>query len=663
MYPKTIEFENWLPFKGKQSINLDPTVYAVLAQVHGREGRSNWSGKTSFLEAFSFALYGTHRHRTEDEWIHEGQKQGGVKITFNTGVTVHRFRIRGGATRLEVSDGVRDLGGDEAQMAIHYMVGMSKAEFLNTCFFKQKDIARIVYARPAERAKEFNAWFRLQSLKLAETRTLQSLNQVMTRIAEIDQMLSDYETRMTRAINEERHKKLHSAHIATGLERIKLGRVAKETRKQNVKLAYDALVARVAGEHDHAVAYQQHQKNVESLRNSMKALRELGPITDPSEARDKQHQCDLIVQRTRATYEAAQNELRSAQALVRGDFDGVCPINAMLCPVKGQIINAENFNRIKLTKAKEAVEFSKKVLDSEMSNSRVARLALDKLRVAETRRREMEEKVAHLRPSVKWLNEHEQPQDISDLRNQKEAAYSVLTDSVQEYNEFVQAVDDWTKALEHVTQLESELVTLHHDKRLYQAAAFVLGKQGAQRVIAERVLGTIVDNGNRKLARCEIDLSFNIVWAREGDGLADQCIKCGAPFPTSRRVKQCQRCNENRGAKLIEKSDIEFSARSGAAEDIIGGAIRLEAGSWFRLDRNSQWGVLFIDEPFGSLDEANREAFSRLILDSCSHEQGNEQAFVVAHHPDVTSILPASIIITRHHNHSTIQVTGTSNEG
>jgi DNA repair exonuclease SbcCD ATPase subunit len=663
MYPKTIELENWLPFKGTQTVELGPTVYAVLAQVQGREGRSNWSGKTAFLEAFAFALYGIHRKRTEDEWIHEGQKQGGVKITFNTGVTVRRFRIRGGATRLEVSDGVRDLGGEEAQTAIHYLVGMTKPEFLNTCYFKQKDIARIVYARPAERAREFNSWFRLGSLKIAETRTLQALNQVMIRIGEIDQMLGDYDAGMRSVLGEERtNGQSVSSYLEIGVERLKVGREARDHKRQAEKRAYDQIVAKVASAKDYAVEYRLHQRNVESLRDRMRFLKGQEP-QDSTQATDKRHRCELVTQSARATWDALQGALEAAQALMRGDFDGVCPVNAMACPVKDQIVSAENLNRAKLNRVKAEVAIAKSELEFARKEQQEAQIEEMKVKSIITRFNHAQEEVQHLRPSVMWLNTHEAPREFDDLRHEKEAAYVSFTDSVQEYKNFALAVDEWASRIDHARQLETELVTFHHDKRLYQIASFVLGKQGAQRVIAERVLGAIVDNGNRKLARCEIDLSFDIVWAREGDGLADQCSACGAPFPASRRIRSCGRCKEPRGAKLIEKSDIEFSARSGAAEDIIGGAIRLEAGSWFRMDRGSQWGVLFIDEPFGALDEVNREAFSRLILDSCSAEQGNEQAFVVAHHPDVTSILPASIIVTRHANHSTIQVTGTNNAG
>jgi len=58
-----------------------------------------------------------------------------------------------------------------------------------------------------------------------------------------------------------------------------------------------------------------------------------------------------------------------------------------------------------------------------------------------------------------------------------------------------------------------------------------------------------------------------------------------------------------------------------------------------------QWGTAFIDEPFGALDEANRKAFAAHLTAMLRGRFGFEQAFVVAHSPDVLDAMPGRVTV------------------
>ena len=84
---------------------------------------------------------------------------------------------------------------------------------------------------------------------------------------------------------------------------------------------------------------------------------------------------------------------------------------------------------------------------------------------------------------------------------------------------------------------------------------------------------------------------------------------------------------------------------SGAAEDITGLAFQLSAAAWLRVRRGSEWESVFIDEPFGSLDPANREALSMHLHQLLRSRYAFKQAFLVSHDIGVMASMPHRILI------------------
>jgi DNA repair exonuclease SbcCD ATPase subunit len=660
MYLTTIEVENWLPFKGVQRIDLEATCYAVVAEVDGEEGRSNWSGKTSFLEAIPFALFGLHRKRTEDEWIFDKATSGGVHLHFSNGVVVSRTRKRGNATELVVDDNDTIHTGVEAQGFIERMLAMSRDDFLNTSYFRQKDIARIVYAKPAERAKEFASWFRLGMLRKAEATTLARLNALRGEVDKLNEHLAGLTLGMAQALGEDKPDlagKTVSEYLALGWTRLQSKRDRAKEYADQKRVAHNATLEAYSGVKAEAEAWQGHFANVERYRAIVAERKGLG-VADAAGAATTATRIAAEAAKAQEAKATAENEVRRAHDLLVGEFDGVCPVNRMQCPASEQILAAEKLNRKRYDNA---VEASRKAgEESRHLNGKLveANAEARRQRNIEKRRAELDTIAAECKPSLIYINTHPEAPSIDHLKREKEAAYEVFADADRNHRNLAELVEDWKPGTAEAAKAEQRLLEIEQEMSVLQAAAVVLGRQGAQRVIAERVLQGIVLSGNAKLHDCMIDLEFNITWAREGKGLSDVCTSCGFPLPASQRVKRCPRCDAERGNKTIDKSDILFSDRSGAAEDIIGGVIRLEAGSWFKRDRGSQWGVLLIDEPFGALDEANRDAFTRLLLSACTLDQGNPQAFVVAHHNDVMSTMPAMIRVQRHEGYSTVTAIG-----
>ncbi len=152
-----LRLTNWLRFEGEHEIELEQKVYAICAEHEDDPERSNWCGKTSLLEAIRFALYGTHRHSREDDWITNGEKFGKVTIELSNGIIVERSRKRGKSTQVIV---IVDSGQPKPQVLVQkeaqqyindLLVGMTEDDSVATWYFGQRELPRVILQTPAER--------------------------------------------------------------------------------------------------------------------------------------------------------------------------------------------------------------------------------------------------------------------------------------------------------------------------------------------------------------------------------------------------------------------------------------------------------------------------------------------------------------------------------
>ena len=204
-------------------------------------------------------------------------------------------------------------------------------------------------------------------------------------------------------------------------------------------------------------------------------------------------------------------------------------------------------------------------------------------------------------------------------------------------------------------QAEKHLETLRAEIETHRQAIAIFGRNGAQKRIAEPALAEMEGEQNDHLAEAGIDLRVRVSWAREGKGLADHCEECGAAFPASAKVKVCARCGAPRGAKQIDRLELEPSDRSGASEDLAGLSFQLAAAAWLRQARSFAWSVAIVDEPFAACDAGNRRAMA-VHLQRMLAAFRFSQSFVIAHDPSTTEALPGRIVITREGARSFVKV-------
>ena len=143
MIPIRLELLNFLCYRRPQPLDLDGISIACLAGNNG-------AGKSSLLDAMTWALWGRARARRDDELIHLGQEEMQVEFTFDlegNRYRVLRQRLAGKRGRsvleLQISDGdgiFRSISENtirETQNKITRILRLDYDTFVNSAFLLQ----------------------------------------------------------------------------------------------------------------------------------------------------------------------------------------------------------------------------------------------------------------------------------------------------------------------------------------------------------------------------------------------------------------------------------------------------------------------------------------------------------------------------------------------
>lgn len=633
MHIRQLSLTNWGPYYDEHTIDLRDTVYAVQAEHEEDPDRSNWLGKSWFLGAIRFLLTGVKPEScaTEDDWISRGEKLGGVVGEFSDGTTIRRTRTLGKSTQLEVT--IRGQGTSkqkQAQLEIYRLIGMDHDDLMATSFVEQRQIARLVLADPAELTKIVNGWLELEPLQKAEEWLKQELVKLLARDKELSLRVTAFD--------------VASAEVAL---------VRTETAEEKVKALKRERSKLTEGPdlsdwHRHAERAQSFQE-IKAAGIALKRQVDLIKVVDLPALEKRRDEAA-------AARGAARDREYQLRELVGDQWDGMCPKTCEACPAQAQVKAIGASMQIELNEAEV-------LLDQTDERFQSLDEALTKARQAEADRRQKTSLLEHYRgqglallDSVDEIEQRGAPPDDTEVREKLAILDGDLAVAERELVTALVELERIEQAQQASTMATKARKALERPIRLHQEAIAVVGRKGAQKEVAERVLGEVQTRANRLLLNAGIDLQVQVNWSREGDGLASHCDMCGASYPKNLSQKVCAICEAPRGPKVIEKLSLVPSDRSGAADDIAGLAFQLAASSWLRAKRSAAWAVACIDEPFGQLDQANSRALSTHMHAMIRSNYAFEQGFLVAHDAAVMSALPSRVQIVGSVRGSTLRV-------
>jgi DNA repair exonuclease SbcCD ATPase subunit len=563
--------------------------------------------------------------------IHNGETEASVHIELDTGALITRKRKAGKSTQLAfISRTGRPTATQKrAQELINDYMKMSLADFDASCFIEQKQIARMVTASPADRTKIVNAWLELGPLQDAAGYASDHLR---TLLASKSQNAQAQETSLAAFedfdVEGARAKAAKMELQIAGM--VDLRRVIKDEIQVGIDWRRQK---RRSDEFENALEMGKEQAGQVTTLEA-----ELAALDDDATLEKAAEDAAVEVVMTRELH-------NSDKSLAEGEFDGQCPVMHGKCPARDEVVESKDYAKRRLPQHIEDVDQRRIAYDNVMTlkaNRATAerelencKRDLDAIRTIAQDRSEAADFIAENPTPIdtdgQMDKESQYDDDIADLKVEK----SMLETAIKSY-EAAQKT-----AAEHGPAAQK----LDDDIRTAREAVAILGRGGAQKEVASSALTSIETLANGLLSQASIDLTIAVRWAREGKGLASHCDACGAPFGTSARVKVCPGCNAARGPKMIEKLELDLSNRSGAADDMAGLAFQLAASSWLRRKRGSDWSVVFIDEPFGALDETNARNLSSHLHTLIRGAFGFEQGFLVAHSASIMGAMPARVVV------------------
>ncbi|RMG79889.1 MAG: SMC family ATPase, partial [Chloroflexi bacterium] len=201
MIPLRLELKNFLPYRSPDPIRFEGLHLACLVGHNG-------AGKSSILDAITYALWGRTRAKKEDDLIHMGQKEMMVQLDFEQEGVIYRVvRRRGrrktGSLNLFVINEQGDLitldqpSMRGTQQKIEEILRLDYETFIHSAFLQQGQADAFTTKNPAERKRilanilGLERWRKYEDeakerLKAAQT----SIHNIEGRITQIDEELA-----------------------------------------------------------------------------------------------------------------------------------------------------------------------------------------------------------------------------------------------------------------------------------------------------------------------------------------------------------------------------------------------------------------------------------------------------------------------------------------
>jgi DNA repair exonuclease SbcCD ATPase subunit len=639
------ELLNWMPFVGRHVLQLPAGPVAVVARHLANPRRSNWAGKTAFIDAIRWCLFGTHRKRLDDDVISRGCDRCEVILDLGD-VLVSRSRTRGKSTVLTMTVGGESARGPAAQQALIERLCMSLDDYEATIDFRQDDIESIVGMRTGKRREVIAAWLRLEKWTAAARQAADRMRTAMQGLVEVraalkatDEVLSDEEEQ---ALLEKAERQV--ADIAS-----------MRWELSGIDEAISAI-----GDPDTSM------RQLAELDRLRKLVGELRPRLKERAA--------IVAQRATASAELAAATLAATQAQQRlrdlveikgKGFDGMCPVMCSSCPA-ADVVTAEVMRKAEMFEGASRAH----------SDVREARnVAREKVEALDAELRELDRIAGQHASAVERGKElaagvgnltadgvEAQRGELAALRSRRKVAVAAVENAVEEAARDAERIASSQRSKQRRAERERELAGAERAVRIAALMVKALGPTGVPARIARAHVQRLEQAANELLRDCGLSIEF--AWERATKDLVPTCSECGHVY-TGQRDKACPRCSADRGAKMSEELEIlvddgsgeieDVKAKSGGARVLVASSLRLSASAMLRDVRGTPVAWATIDEPFGPLDEENREALAR-VFSGMLGSVGLEQAFVVSHDVALLDSLPHRIIVERDGSTSTLRL-------
>lgn len=661
--------KNFMPFRGKYELEFPEGIMNVVATYENEPGRSNRGGKSSFIDAIMWALYGKSRAKKEVELVHDGEEECSVKLWLehNDGrmITIHRVRRADNTGALDV----RGLEGEKkaiTQAAIDELLGMNYDECLNTSYFKQNDIDQFMQATPQEKKALLMRWLQQTAWPSYEV-------EAKAYLMELQRMRDGIRAQLEALGDGDFDKEaLVARKRAIDVELKELGehaaQVAAEKRAYEMRLAKlkdtGSLAARAQDCLNKAQRLRQQRPDSTSYSGRLKQLEDAlakYPLVDEAKCDEYRHKRNEAV-RVMGEAGLKLRQLNEEKSRAKRDRTGVCPILKETC------------DRIQLTPDYLA-DLDSKIEDCMAKQTKATTIRdkceqwvnlHDKQRQWSAEKEQLYEKAnlsTQIEEQIASLeSEHDElmaqvPEDLDDARRDANAKLAICEGEgrgidakraqlQREMGGISEAYKAGKRAAERKAELAAQLETTEIKLSDATYVTYMFGKNGIPSIELENSFGEIENEANVILRKLHAPFQVEFQATRELQDWEANCLACSHVYARGTKKHQCPECGVPREKKRKDELTLRvleggkeraFYLDSGGGQVLQSVAMRIALARLVQRRTGSAWATLFMDEVFGSLDSVNRKAMADLLTTTLTKEFGFKQVFIISHVPGIQS--------------------------
>ena len=353
MIPLKLRIFGFLSYR--EPVELDFTGFD-LACISGQNG----AGKSSLLDALTWALFGEARGKDKDALINLGSKAAEVALTFKYEENIYRVQRttpRGKSTVLEfqIRDGedwrpLTEKSARETQARIEQTLRLDYDTFVNASFFLQGKADEFTQKKAGERKAVLGNILGLEVWEIYKERAAERRKEIEKETAGIDRSIADIDAELA----EEEPRKRRLKELESDLKRLSEARKTQETALESLRRAAASLNQRLAEEkarlEEERRGLKEQEKVISDQLSVTSALtaqiestkKSLAETEERIAERSKLEENRNAAREQFATLKA-ENELRKIEMdELKARINQLKAAGGATCPLCGQVLSEEH---------------------------------------------------------------------------------------------------------------------------------------------------------------------------------------------------------------------------------------------------------------------------------------------------------------------------------
>jgi DNA repair exonuclease SbcCD ATPase subunit len=698
-----LEIDYFLGFGENQKIEFkDQQVIGIIGEYEESEEKSNRAGKSSFLEAILYNLYGKTRSKNIINWNFPDESMS-VTATYEFNgkiITIRRGKNQSNDSFLEV-DGFEGEKKLVTQEELNKMVGCNYDDFIALNYFMQGDIHKFISSGSTSMGSMLTRWLNTDYWGKYKSITDSKIKNVESQIQELMIFNKDNDITLEVIKSYAEEKKGIETNIDSDKGKLDALRGYKTILKAYTKIAEEVAEETIRGKKlkvkkerleeklDNARArfkkVESDKKKSKLLKSKMSSEYTKNDLTELNkEIKSKEKRITILEKNIKDWKEKISN-------IENGDT--VCPITDKVCKIlvgKNKASLVKEITQEKSNFEKQLSGVEKELKDLELKYKKISSI-LESNQDIELEIAKLNTEASPIHDEIKELMEelddsgkeivacavkiNKNLRELKKCDKKKMEEMENALDDIEELEENIEKqtkvigeynlkIKNGNKNIKQIRENKREIRILEKELKHLKFISFMFGKSGIPSNQIESAFGEVEADANYILKnelKTDIQIEF-----RNYKELSDKetvCPACGFAYPKGYRKTECENCGKARGFRrkdelslkmFVNGNESDFESDSGGGKVLVSISLRVALIRMLRRRTGIGCSMLFLDEIFAMLDKVNRKNIMKLILETLSKDFEFEQIFCISHQADVSEALRDNVLITKHSKYSDV---------